>query len=185
MPLFRALRASMAMPFAHANTAASERASALSVGCSNPVFGRREYFHVLRLFNALQAGKFPIPFSEPRAAICVRRSAGAAGTSRAAVFASSRVVAVAGAASRRSPVLIRNARRAFTRGTSLATGRRRPTVVGEGGRGSRRIEAQGHERDPQTEPGRRSTVTRVVFYGKINVTNSEKDNWRSDIERHP
>jgi len=69
MPLFRALRASMAMPFAYANTAASERASALSVGCSNPVFGRREYFHVLRLFNALQAGKFPIPFSEPRAAM--------------------------------------------------------------------------------------------------------------------
>src|SRR5271155_2596606 len=127
---------------------------------------------------------FPSLFRSRTPRCCVRRSAGAGGTSRAAVFASSRVVAVAGAASRRSPVLIRNARRAFTRGTSLATGRRRPTIVGEGGRGSRRIEAQGHERDPQTEPGRRSTVTRVVFYGKINVTNSEKDNGRSDIERH-
>ena len=118
--------------------------------CSQPVLGRREYFHVLRLFNALQAGKFshavfqgaarvdgdaagackycgerkspprprlvaPSPssavekistfcafsmrcrqenFASPfrsRDSRCrVRRSAGAAGTSRAAVFASSR-----------------------------------------------------------------------------------------------
>ena len=49
--------------------AASERPSALSVGCSQPVFGRREHFHVLCLFNGLQAGKFPLPSFEgaPRA----------------------------------------------------------------------------------------------------------------------
>jgi hypothetical protein len=61
MPFFRTPRASMAMPRAHANSAASERPSALSVGCSQRVFGRREHFHVSRLFNALQAGKFPLP----------------------------------------------------------------------------------------------------------------------------
>jgi hypothetical protein len=69
MPFFRAPREPMAMPRVHANSAASERPSALSVGCSQPVFGHREHFHVLRLFNGLQAGKFPLPFfrGAPRA----------------------------------------------------------------------------------------------------------------------
>jgi hypothetical protein len=45
------------------------RASAPSFGCSQPVLGRRENFHVLRLFNALRAGKIRAPFSEPRPAM--------------------------------------------------------------------------------------------------------------------
>jgi hypothetical protein len=30
--------------------------------------------------------------------------------------------------------------------------------------------------NPQTAPGRRSTITWIVIYGMINVINSEKDN---------
>jgi hypothetical protein len=150
------------------------RASAPSAGCSQLLLGRREYFHVLYLFNALQAGKFPMPFCQgaarrlrlrgrmqilrrakslgalgwllaalpppprifPRFApfqrvagkkishpLFVDRAprcrdaavGGRGGSSRAAVSASSRAVAVDGAAGRRSPVLIGSARRAFTR----------------------------------------------------------------------
>ncbi len=204
MPFFRTPRASMAMPRAHANSAASERPSALSVGCSQPVFGRREHFHVLCLFNGLQAGKFPlpsfegapradggaagacksrgerrasapsfgcsqpvlgrrenfhvlrlfnalragkirVPFSEPRPAM-PRAAVGGRGRdlarSRFREFARRR-------GRRRRPPKIACSRRECATSvhppTSLATGRRRPTVVGGGGRGSRRIEAQRHE----------------------------------------
>ena len=192
MPFFRAPRASTAMPRAHANSAASEKPSALSVGCSQPVFGRREHFHVLRLFNGLQAGKFPLPSFEDaparrwrrrgrmrvlrrakslRALVwllpapprpskistfrafsmrCrqensrplfgtatprrhVRRSAG-----RAAVFASS---CAPRGQRRRRPKIACSRRECATSvrpPTSLATGQRRPTAVGGGGRGSRR-----------------------------------------------
>jgi hypothetical protein len=64
----------MAMPRAHANSAASERPSALSVGCSQPV-SRREHFHVLCLSNGLQAGKFPLPsFEGARAPMAAPRA---------------------------------------------------------------------------------------------------------------
>ena len=179
--VFRAPRASMAMPRAHANSAASERPSALSVGCSQPVFGRREHFHVLCLFNGLQAGKFPLPSFEGAARVdrdragackilrrakslhalvwllparprpsrefprfapfqCVAgrkisrplfgaetRDAPCGGRRarqgpRAQPFSRVRAVAVDGAAGRRSPVLVGNARRAFTHRPPLRQG---------------------------------------------------------------
>ena len=232
MPFFRAPRASMAMPRAHANNAASERPSALSVGCSQPVFGRREHFHVLRLFNGLQAGKFPLPsfegararrwrrrgrmqilrrakslralvwllparprpsrkfprfapfqcvagrkisrpLSEPRPAM--PRAAVGGGDLARSRFREFGAVAVNGAAGRRSPVLVGNARRAFTHRPPLRQGDavRRLSAEADADRVASKRKRMN---DPQTEPGRRSTITQIVFYGMINVINSEKYN---------
>ena len=132
----RAPRAPMAAPRAHANPAASEEPPRPRLVAPSPSSVVEKISTFCAFSMRCGQEKFASPFRSRDPRCRVRRSSGAAGTSRAAVFASSRAVAVDGAAHRRSPVLVENARRAFTH---------RPTVVGGGGRGSRRIEAQRHE----------------------------------------
>ena len=112
----------MAAPRAHANPAASEEPPRPRLVAPSPSSVVEKISTFCAFSMRCGQEKFASPFRSRGPRCRVRRSPGAAGTSRAAVFASSRAVAVDGAAGRRSPVLVGNARRAFTHRPPLRQG---------------------------------------------------------------
>ena len=171
----RAPRAPMAAPRAHANPAASEEPPRPRLVAPSPSSAIEKISTFCAFSMRCMQENFASPFRSRDPRRRVRRSAGVAGTSRAAVFASSRAVAVDGAAGQRSPVLVGNARRAFTHRPPLRQGDavRRLSAEADADRVASKRKCMNYL---QTEPGRRNTMTWIVIYGMINVINSEKDN---------